>query len=66
MSRNVKKTASFALVHFVVAFVLSWLLTGSLVIAGALALLEPLVNTVAYFFHELFWNKSVNESASPG
>lgn len=66
MSRNVKKTASFALVHFMVAFVLSWLLTGSLFIAGALALLEPLVNTVAYFFHELFWNRGGKESASPG
>ena len=29
--------------------------TGSVPIAGALALLEPMVNTVAYLLHERAW-----------
>ncbi|MGL6071545.1 DUF2061 domain-containing protein [Craterilacuibacter sp.] len=49
------KTATFAACHFMVAFVLGWLLTGSLALAGLLAVVEPLVNTVAYFLHEKVW-----------
>lgn len=49
------KTLTFAVVHFVVAFTVTWLLTGSLVLGGLVALIEPAVNTVAYFFHEKAW-----------
>lgn len=57
MAHRTKKTLSFAVVHFTVAFGLSWLLTGSIVIAGALAMLEPLVNTVAFYLHDGYWAK---------
>lgn len=50
------KTITFALVHFTVAFSVAYLLTGSFGIASALALIEPMVNTVAYFFHEKVWD----------
>ena len=49
------KTLSFAMVHFSVAFGVGYLLTGSIAIAGALALVEPMANTVAYYFHERAW-----------
>jgi uncharacterized membrane protein len=49
------KTITFAMVHFTVAFTIAYLLTGSIGIASALALIEPMANTVAYFFHERFW-----------
>ena len=52
-----KKTASFAIVHFTVAFSLAYLLTGSVLVGGALALLEPTVNTMAYHVHERIWNR---------
>lgn len=57
MAHRTKKTLSFAVVHFSVAFSISWLLTGSVVIAGALAMLEPLVNTVAFYLHDVYWSK---------
>ncbi|WP_163557713.1 DUF2061 domain-containing protein [Halomonas sp. NO4] len=50
-----KKTATFALVHFCVAFGVTFLLTGSWVLGGMVALIEPAANTVAYFFHEKAW-----------
>jgi uncharacterized membrane protein len=50
-----KKTATFAVVHFCVAFSVTYLITGSWVLGGVIALLEPAVNTVAYFFHEKAW-----------
>jgi uncharacterized membrane protein len=55
--RAMSKTLSFALVHFTVAFTVGWLMSGSMLVGGAIALVEPVVNTVAYHFHERFWNR---------
>ena len=55
LKQSLAKTASFAAVHFLVAFSVAYALTGSAPLASALALLEPLANTVAYFFHERLW-----------
>lgn len=52
---SLARTASFAVIHFTVAFAVAYLLTGSAPIAGALALLEPLANTVAFYFHDRVW-----------
>ena len=51
------KTISFAIVHFSVAFTITYIMTGSIVIGGALALIEPAVNTVAFHIHEKVWLK---------
>lgn len=55
LSQSLAKTGTFAAVHFAVAFSVAYLLTGSMAIASALALLEPLANTVAYLLHERAW-----------
>jgi uncharacterized membrane protein len=49
------KTATFAVVHFIVAFTVGYAMTGSVLVGGAIALVEPAVNTVAYHFHERAW-----------
>jgi uncharacterized membrane protein len=51
------KTMTFAAVHFTVAFGVGYALTGSLVVGGAIALVEPACNTVAYYFHEKIWKR---------
>lgn len=51
------KTMSFAMLHFSVAFLLGWLFTGSLLVGGALALVEPACNTVVFHFHEKVWKR---------
>ena len=51
------KTISFAAVHFTVAFTVGYLMTGSVLLGGALALVEPAVNTIAYHFHEKVWKR---------
>jgi len=66
MKSTVTKTATFAIVHFSVAFAVGYLLTGSVMIGGAIALVEPLVNTVAYHFHELAWKRLENPAAITG
>ena len=49
------KTMSFAVMHFAIAFAVAYALTGDLVIGGAVALVEPAVNTVGYHLHEKVW-----------
>lgn len=59
------KTMTFAAVHFSVAFGVGYLISGSLMVGGAIALVEPAVNTVAYYFHELLW-KRLTEAKQAG
>ena len=64
LSHSLAKTATFAVIHFSVAFSVAYLLTGSAAIASALALLEPLANTVAYLLHERAWARLTPQSAT--
>ncbi|WP_027330348.1 DUF2061 domain-containing protein [Marinimicrobium agarilyticum] len=57
-----RKTATFAVLHFSVAFCVAYVLTGSWVVGGAVALIEPAINTVAFHFHELVWKRLENRS----
>nr|WP_086939709.1 DUF2061 domain-containing protein [Thaumasiovibrio occultus] len=50
-----KKTLSFAGFHFIVAFTVAYLLTGDILIGSMIAMIEPMVNTVAFYFHERVW-----------
>jgi len=56
-----KKTVSFAIIHMSVAFTVGFVMTGDVVVGGALALVEPLCNTVAYYFHEKVWNRRIQK-----
>jgi uncharacterized membrane protein len=51
------KTMTFAVMHFGIAFSVAYVLTGDVVIGGAVALVEPAVNTVAYYFHDKVWER---------
>jgi uncharacterized membrane protein len=57
MRRDLIKTGTFAVLHFSVAFMVAYLLTGSAPVATAVALVEPACNTVAFFFHERLWQR---------
>lgn len=65
LAQSLAKTGTFAVVHFTVAFTIAYLLTGSVPIAGALALLEPMANTVAYLLHERAWARFSLRRAAP-
>lgn len=60
-----KKTISYATLHFSVAFSVTWLLTGDLLVGGLVALIEPTINTVAYFFHEKVWARIESKHDTP-
>lgn len=56
MSRDLAKTTSFLTLHLLVGFTVAYAVTGSATMAGGIALIEPLVNAVVFFFHERTWN----------
>lgn len=60
---SLMKTTTFAITHFTVAFTVAYMLTGDLLIGGLIAMVEPAINTVAYFFHEKLWAKSEKAAA---
>jgi uncharacterized membrane protein len=62
--RDLAKTASFAALHFAVAFTVAYLLTGSVAVATGIGLIEPLANTVAFFFHERAWARAEARAAA--
>ena len=55
---SLRKTASYYLVHIVVAAAVAYAVTGSLHTALALSLLEPTVQAVAFFFHDKAWERT--------
>ena len=57
MTMTKTKTMSFAVVHFSVAFTVAYTLTGSALVGRAIALVEPTINTIAYYFHEQAWTR---------
>lgn len=51
-----KKTISFAAIHFFIAFSVGYILTGDIILGSLIAMIEPMVNTVAFYFHERVWS----------
>ena len=65
MRRDLSKTMTFAVLHFVVGFTVSYAFTGSIAIAGGIALVEPLANTVVFYFHERAWRRAGRTDGPP-
>ncbi|UJF17976.1 DUF2061 domain-containing protein [Vibrio sp. SS-MA-C1-2] len=55
-----RKTIYFALLHFSIATTVLYLLTGDFLLGSLIALIEPMINTVAFYFHEKAWIRIQN------
>ena len=54
--RTLKKTLSYYIMHISVAMIVAYMITGNLIMAATLSLIEPTVQAFAFFFHERVWN----------
>lgn len=61
ISRNadLTKTLTYLTIHLTIGFTVAYLFTGSLSIAGGIAIIEPCINAVAFFFHEKAWKRAL-------
>jgi uncharacterized membrane protein len=57
MSRDLTKTFTYLSIHLTVGFSVAYAFTGSVTLAGGIALIEPCINAVAFFFHERAWQR---------
>ncbi len=57
MSRDLTKTFTYLSIHLTVGFSVAYAFTGSFALAGGIALIEPCINAVAFFFHERAWQR---------
>jgi len=60
------KSLTFGVLHLGIAFTVSYALTGSVAIAGAITLVEPVVNTVAHYFFDRWWERRARACPSGG
>ena len=64
------KTLTFTLMHFCIAFGVTYALTGSVAASGLVAwwpgglvaAIEPLCNSVGFYFHEKLWQRLENRA----
>lgn len=57
IKKTLLKTTSYAVMHMTLAIIVAYALSGSWAVALAIGLVEPCVQTVAFFFHERAWHK---------
>lgn len=50
------KTATFGVMHVITAFSVTYAMTGSIAVAGAVTFVEPLANTVMHYFFDKYWD----------
>lgn len=51
------KTLTFGIMHLGIAFSVTYALTGSLAVSGAVTFIEPAINTVAHYFFDRYWDR---------
>ncbi|MBP0622215.1 DUF2061 domain-containing protein [Cupriavidus consociatus] len=58
------KTLTFGIMHLGIAFSVTYALTGSIAISGAVTFIEPAVNTVAHYFFDRYWERRERRQAA--
>ena len=58
---DLSKTVTYLVIHLSIGFSVAYLFTGSIAVAGGIALVEPMVNAVAFFFHEKVWRSALSQ-----
>ena len=57
MPADLIKTFTYLTIHLTIGFSVAYVMTGSVALAGGIAIIEPCINAVAFFFHEKAWKR---------
>lgn len=55
--RSLVKTISWRLTGSGATFLISWLISGNFAMAGTIAIIQLISNTILYYIHERLWNR---------
>lgn len=56
-ARSLAKTISWRITGSGATFLISWLISGSWIVAGSIAVIQIMANTVLYYLHERVWDR---------
>jgi uncharacterized membrane protein len=56
-TRSIAKTISWRITGSGATFLISYVVSGNLSVAGTIAIIQLTANTILYFIHERIWNK---------
>jgi uncharacterized membrane protein len=56
-SRSLVKTISWRITGSGATFLIAFIMTGNLAIAGVIGITQMISNTILYYIHERIWNK---------
>ena len=56
-TRSIAKTISWRITGSGATFLISYIVSGNLSVAGTIAVIQLTANTILYFIHERIWNK---------
>ncbi len=56
-TRSIVKTVTWRLTGSGATFLISYIMTGNLSVAGTIAVIQMTSNTVLYYIHERIWNR---------
>jgi uncharacterized membrane protein len=59
MPTDLIKTLTYLAIHLTIGFSVAYWFTGSVSIAGGIAIIEPCINAIAFFFHEKAWKRGL-------
>lgn len=57
MPTDLIKTLTYLSLHLTIGFSVAYVMTGSVALAGGIAIIEPVINAFAFFFHEKAWKR---------
>ncbi len=57
IKRSLAKTLSWRILATTDTFIISWIITGAIHLAGAIAMIEVITKMFLYYGHERGWNK---------
>ena len=66
MPRDLIKTLTYLSIHLGIGFSVAYAFTGSVSMAGGIALIEPCINAIAFFFHERVWKRIDRKAEAAG
>jgi uncharacterized membrane protein len=55
--RSIVKTVSWRITGSSATFLIAYIMTGNLAIAGVIGIIQMISNTILYYIHERIWNK---------
>lgn len=64
--RQIAKTTTYGTMHLTVAILVAYALSHNWALALSIGVIEPLIQTVAYTFHEMAWGKNQKSGDAHG